>query len=132
MLGSAVFAVAGIRAENPQAVVVYFSLSMGLLGLSEAPFWTTAVDFGGRKGGLTGAILNTGGNIGGALAPWLTPLVATEIKNYTQNEKLGWQCGIGLACLFCVIGAVIWLWIVPTEHEPGSADSTGGAVAPPL
>jgi dipeptide/tripeptide permease len=77
---------------------------MGTLGMCEGPFWTTAVDLGGSRGGLAGAILNTGGNITGMLAPFATPLIA---------QYFSWQVGIEVACLFCGIGAVLWFWIAP-------------------
>ena len=106
MLASALFALAGILLAQPNHVVVYFALSMGTLGMCEGPFWTTAVELGGRRGGLAGAILNTGGNIGGTLAPYATPLFA---------HYFSWKAGIELGCLFCGTGAVLWFWIKPSE-----------------
>src|SRR4029077_15892457 len=60
---STLFAVVGVHLEQPNDVVVCFALAMGTLGMCEGPFWTTAVELGGSRGGLAGAILNTGGNI---------------------------------------------------------------------
>ena len=37
--------------------------------MSEGPFWVTAIELGGSQGGVSAALLNTGGNIGGILAP---------------------------------------------------------------
>ena len=108
MLASTMFAVAGIHLEQPGWVVVCFALAMGTLGMCEGPFWSTAVDLGGPRGGLAGAILNTGGNIGGTLAPFATPLFA---------HYFSWRVGIEIACLFCVIGAVLWFWITPAGRE---------------
>jgi len=108
MLGAALFALIGVNLSDPVSVDVCFALAMGLLGMSEGPFWSTAVDLGGRRGGLAAAIFNTGGNIGGTLAPYLTPVI---------GEHFGWQYAIGLACLFCLIGAVLWLWIDPAHPE---------------
>lgn len=105
MLASSVLLVAGILEGQPVwAVVTCFSLAMGTLGASEAPFWVTGVQLGGRRGGLSGAFLNTIGNAGGILAPIVTPL----FSNY-----FGWQAGLGLASGVCLIGAVLWLWIDP-------------------
>lgn len=108
MGASTLFALVGVHLEQPNWVVVCFSLAMGTLGMCEGPFWTTAVELGGRRGGLAGALLNTGGNIGGTLAPFATPLFAHYFKS--------WQIGIEVACLFCAIGAVLWFWIKPPDH----------------
>jgi sugar phosphate permease len=107
MVASALFAIAGIHLEQPGWVVVCFALAMGALGMCEGPFWTTAVDLGGSRGGLAAAILNTGGNIGGTMAPFATPLFA---------HYFNWRAGIELGCLFCALGAALWLWIKPGEN----------------
>jgi sugar phosphate permease len=106
---STLFAVVGVHLEQPDRVVVCFALAMGTLGMCEGPFWSTAVELGGPRGGLAGAILNTGGNIGGTLAPFATPLFAHYFSN--------WQAGIEVACLICAIGAVLWFWIKPPGEQ---------------
>ncbi len=104
MIACTIFAVVGVHTKNPNLVVTFFALAMGTLGMCEGPFWTTAVDLGGRRGGLAAAILNTGGNFVGALAPLATPVFA---------KYFSWQAGIELACGICALGAVLWLWIRP-------------------
>src|SRR5262249_46174778 len=98
LAASGTFAVLGILLDNPMWALVTFSLAMASAGLSEGFFWTTAVEIGGSAGGLSSAIMNTGGNAGGALAPMLTPLLASH---------LGWQGGIALASVFCFLGAAL-------------------------
>jgi len=79
------------------------------LGLAESAFWTTAVELGGhRGGGSAAAIMNTGGNGIGLLAPMVTPAV---------SAALGWFWGIGLGALVGVLGAMCWWWIVPRERN---------------
>lgn len=102
MIGSAVLCVLGTMSRNPLWVVTCFALAMAAVGASEGPFWTTAVEIGGRRGGTSAAIFNTGGNAGGILAPVVTPLFSVYF---------GWQGGIALAGLFCVLGAALWYWI---------------------
>lgn len=109
MTVSTVFAVVGVHLEQRNWVVVCFALAMGTLGMCEGPFWTTAVELGGPRGGMAGAILNTGGNIGGTLAPFATPLFVHYFKS--------WQVGIEVACVICAIGAGLWFWITPPGDE---------------
>jgi dipeptide/tripeptide permease len=65
-------------------------------------FWTTAPLLEHRQGGLACALLNTGGNGGGMLAPYLTPLI---------GANFGWSAAIGVACVVCGLGGVMWLGI---------------------
>lgn len=102
MLLSAVLLAIGVFAKQPGWIVFWFSLALGAAGLSEAAFWTTAVELGGARGALAAAICNTGGNAGGALAPYFTPLL---------SERFGWPVGIGVGGVVCLLGAACWLGI---------------------
>jgi len=108
MAASAVLLLLGIFAAQPPWIVLWFTLSLGVLGLCEGAFWTTAVDLGGTRGGTAAAIMNTGGNGIGLLAPMVTPWVA---------EKLGWAWGIGLGAFVALGGAVCWCWIHPRHRS---------------
>ena len=104
MIGSAVFLLAGIFFGPPWWVVTCFALAMGALGASESPFWVAGVEIGGKRGGLSAALLNTVGNAGGLVAPIVTPLF---------SERFGWQWGLAVASVLCLLGAVLWPWIDP-------------------
>jgi MFS family permease len=108
LLGAAVFLVLGLA--RPQAVfaLVCFSLSMFGAGAAEGPYWTTATTLGGRRGGTAAAILNTGGNGVGLLAPIVTPLV---------SARYGWEAAVGLAAVTCTFGAALWLFVRPVPQE---------------
>lgn len=107
LLASALLLLLGTAAESPIWIVTYFALAMGAAGLGEGVFWTTAIELGGRRGGTSAAIFNTGGNIGGLLAPVVTPWFASYF---------GWQWGLALASGICLIGAALWIWIDPQEQ----------------
>jgi MFS family permease len=110
MLGGAVLLLVGLAGSAPAWIVTWFALALGCVGACEAPFWTTSVEMGGRRGGMSAAICNTGGNIGGFLAPIVTPFVSAQ---------LGWPYGIALGGLVCFGGVCLWLWIDPSERlEP--------------
>lgn len=112
LFASAVLLVLGILATETWATVALLAAAMAAVGATEAPTWTLAVELGGRHGGTSAAICNTGGNLGGWLAPILTPLV---------SGLAGWQWGICLGGLIGLAGALLWCWIRPEEaEEPGS------------
>jgi MFS family permease len=107
MLASAGLLLLGIFAHDPIWIVTWFSLAMGAVGAAESPFWTTAIELGGRRGGTSGAIVNTGGNAGGLIAPILTPWVGTQF---------GWPWAISLSGIYCLLGMGLWAWIDPDER----------------
>ncbi len=119
----AVFALLGVSATDPRQVVWYFSLSLGTLGVCEGIFWTTAAGLEPRRGGLACALLNTGGNGVGMLAPVVTPVL---------GQQYGWDAAVGLACAVCVGGGLLWLGIRAGPESPtNSAPESAPAGVPP-
>jgi dipeptide/tripeptide permease len=106
MILSALLLLLGIRAQSLTWIVIWFTLSLGVLGLCEAAFWTMAVEVGGRRGGMAAAIMNTGGNGIGLLAPIITPYV---------GERLGWDWGIAIGAGVGLLGALCWFGIRPNS-----------------
>jgi MFS transporter, ACS family, D-galactonate transporter len=104
MLGAVVFLVAGLLIQAQPWTVIAFTLALASLGLSEAAFWQTAIELGGARGGTAAALMNTGGNGIGLLAPMLTPIIA---------RHLNWQAGLGVGAIVGLAGALCWLWIRP-------------------
>ena len=104
MAASAILLGLGVICRDPVWIVVWFALAHTALGASEGPIWATAVDIGRSKGGTAAAICNTGGNVGGLLAPVVTPWV---------GGILGWSWGISLGGAICLLGAFCWFGIHP-------------------
>ncbi len=104
----------GIMAKTPQSTLLAFSVSAALLGVCEAPFWTTAVELGGSTGGTAAGMMNTGGNAGGTLSPYLTPLLS---HFFTQQYGIdaGWRLGLAVAGGIVALGAFLWWGVVPSE-----------------
>lgn len=100
----ALFARLGVRMEDYSSVAACLAISMGMLGMCEGVFWTTATDIGGKARGFSGAFLNTGGNIGGFISPVLTPFMA---------QTMGWPGAISVACIIAGLGGLLWFVIKP-------------------
>ena len=101
----ALFSLLGISTSDTNRVVVCFSLSFAALGLCEGIFWTTAPILEKRLGGLACALLNTGGNGVGLLAPVITPIL---------GRYYGWNSAIVVAGIVCAVGGLLWLGIRST------------------
>ena len=106
MTVGALLLILGAFAQSPAWIVVWFAMALGAVGAAEGPFWATAVELGGRRGGSAAALFNTGGNAGGLLAPVVTPLV---------GQFFGWGYAVGLGGVICLLGVVLWFWIDPAE-----------------
>jgi MFS family permease len=124
MSTSAALLLVGVSSSEPIWSVAWLSLALGALGAAEGPFWVTAVEVGGRRGGLSAAIFNTGGNAGGMLAPVVTPWISDALG-------FGWQTGFAISSGVCLLGAACWYWIDVTppslpEASPPPADPQSG------
>jgi sugar phosphate permease len=123
MLIAAAGLYAGAKADAIGWIVGWFSLALGAIGATESPFWSTAVELGGRRhGGTAAGIFNTGGNIGGIIAPYLTPWVAEKFKDAPWVPIYfgdSWRLSLYLGSLIVVAGVLAWFWINPAERVEG-------------
>jgi MFS family permease len=109
MMIGALFLGLGLVANQVWWVVPCFALAMAAGGACEGPCWNTAVELGGRRGGASAGIFNTGGNVLGAFSTVITPLVST-------SKYFNWQFSFGLGCVISLVGALLWLGIDPAER----------------
>jgi len=98
------------------------SLAFGLLEMNEGPFWAASMQIGRQDAVAAGAILNTGGNLGGIVA---TPLVALISGNgdWTTPFVAGAACALA--------SALIWLLINPAAPANAAAPEPGLAAGTP-
>ncbi len=101
---SAILVYIGSNVTGTLPTVVLLCLSLGFVAATDGPFWAAAIDASGKHSGTGGAILNTGGNIGGMLAPTLTPLLA---------HWFGWSAGLYFGGAFVLLGVTVWFFLTP-------------------
>jgi sugar phosphate permease len=111
---SAILLSLGASVGQPVVGAGLLSLALGCASASDGPFWASAIDIGGAHVGAAGGILNTGGNLGGFLAPIITPYVAA---------RLGWTWGLNAGSLIVMLGVLVWLFIDPTKSLADSEPS---------
>jgi MFS family permease len=104
MGASAVLLCLGASGFGVAATVALLSLAFGFAASAEGPFWATAIEISGDQVGAGCGIFNTGGNVGGMLAPLITPLIAVHF---------GWAGGLYFGSLLVLIGMLMWLLIDP-------------------
>jgi MFS family permease len=103
---SAVLVIIGSNVTGTAATVGLLCLSLGFASATDAPYWAAAIDSSGRHSGTGSAIFNTGGNIGGMLAPTVTPLLA---------HWFGWSSGLYFGGGVVFLGILVWFFL---ERQP--------------
>lgn len=92
----------GAKAANPYTAVVWLSLGDGFLAFAGAAIVGATIDIAGLHSGTVYGVTITALQIGGAVAPTLTPMIA---------ERFGWEAALHVAGLLAVVSAVVWLFI---------------------
>jgi ACS family glucarate transporter-like MFS transporter len=108
MVLSAVCLFAGTGCTETAPMVALLSLAIGMAAASEGPFWSAAIESGAGAVGASCGILNGIGNVGGLLAPVMTPWIAT---------MAGWPVSLSFASLLIFLGAMSWLFVRPKASD---------------
>jgi ACS family glucarate transporter-like MFS transporter len=98
---------AGAAATHPLWAVVFLSLGAGSLFLGVPAYFATTIDLAKTHAGIAGGFMNMGGNLGGALSPTLTPLLA---------HHFGWDGALYASAALAFVGALFWLGVHPEQE----------------
>jgi ACS family glucarate transporter-like MFS transporter len=94
--------VLGAIAESPYLAVALLSLCFGCTQLTEGSYWAAAISISGRHASAATGVMNTGGNVAGAIGALLVPITA---------EAFGWVPALATGSVFAVIGVGLWLFV---------------------
>jgi ACS family glucarate transporter-like MFS transporter len=100
--------VIGTIVSGTGAAVLSLSLATGFVSWCEGPFWAAAIEIAGEQVGAAAGMLNMGGNLGGFLAPLVTPYVAS---------RFGWSWGLYAGSLMAIIGMIACYLVDPAGHR---------------
>lgn len=99
---SAILVAIGSHITGTVPTAVLLCLSLGFAAATDGPYWAAAIDASGKHSGTGGAIFNTGGNLGGMLAPTVTPLLA---------RWFGWSSGLYFGGAVVLLGVLVWFFL---------------------
>jgi len=107
---TAVLLVVGSRVHSAVAGGLILACGAGVLYIAQSAFFAVTADIAGENVGVVSAIMNMGGQAGGACTASLTPLIAAHF---------GWEMSFVTAASVAVLGGVAWLIINPLKawHE---------------
>jgi ACS family glucarate transporter-like MFS transporter len=104
---SAVFIALATQVESARLASLVLAGGAGALYLSQSSFWAVTADVAGPAAGSVSGLMNTGGQIGGAVTATLTAMIA---------EHYGWTASFLTAAGLCVFGSLLWLVVNPNAR----------------
>jgi predicted MFS family arabinose efflux permease len=88
----------GVLTSQPAAALTCLTVALGGLELTVPVSWAICIDIGGEFSGSVSSVMNTWGNLGGAISAVAVGYLATQF---------GWTSPFLLACGLCLLAA--WL-----------------------
>lgn len=104
--------VAALNVTETNTLVALLSLAFGCAAIADVVFWAGVISVGGAQSGAAGGLMNTGGNFGGAIAPFVTPLIASHY---------GWSAGLYVGAAIALFGVIAWWRIDATPRAEVAA-----------
>lgn len=121
MLCSVVCLMGALNAADTKTLVALLSLAFGFCSIADVVYWSAVIRISGSQVGAACGLMNTGGNIGGGIAPVLTPVIA---------GAYGWSAGLFFGGLVALIAMFAWWFIDPSKPcDLGSEPETAGRSA---
>jgi len=102
----AIFLYVGATSNNMTLTIVMLCCGFGFTQLTESPFWVATMGVAGRHSQVATGVLNTGGNLPGAIGGVMVPVIA---------GWFGWDVAIISGSFFAIAAAVLWMFIRADE-----------------
>lgn len=108
LLAAGVFLALAATTSDNTLSLVFLGLSFGSAELILAVTWATCLDIGGSAAGVVSGTMNSLGQVGGALAPWLIGLMVDRTGS--------WQPPLLVSSAYYLASALLWLLIEPNRR----------------
>jgi len=99
---SAIATIPAVRAATPETSVAYYCIAFFALEWTVGISWAVPLDIGGDFAGSVSAVMNSVGNLGGALS--------ATVVTYTA-KNFGWNVPFLITSALCVMAALLFLKI---------------------
>jgi ACS family glucarate transporter-like MFS transporter len=104
---AAIILVIGSHVASAPLASIVLSGGVGALYIAQSSYWSVTADIGGKSAGLASGFMNMGGQLGGALTAWLTPVIA---------QRYGWTSSFLVAAILSGFGGIAWLVVEPDQR----------------
>ncbi len=99
---SAVLLYLATSSQNPVVMVSLLCVALGCAAATEGPFWVAASEISSARSAAAAGVMNTGGSVGGFLAPVVTPFVAS---------RSGWPAALYTGSAVVIGAVVLWFFV---------------------
>ncbi len=113
LISAGIFLALSAKVADDTIALVCLAISFGCAELILAVTWATCLDIGGSAAGVVSGTMNSLGQVGGALAPWLIGLMVDRTGS--------WELPLLVSAGYYGISATLWLAIEP-EKRLGEAN----------
>jgi MFS family permease len=100
----------GVLAASPIAAMICLTIALAGLELTVSVSWAISIDIGGDFSGSVSSVMNTWGNVGGAVSAVMVGYLAT---------LLGWTSPFLVASALCLFSALVVSRIDPRRSATG-------------
>ncbi len=108
LLAAGVFLGLAATVSDSALALLFLALSFGSAELILGVTWATCLDIGGDAAGVVSGTMNSIGQIGGALAPWLIGSMV--------DRTGGWERPLLVSSVYYIASALLWLLIDPQRR----------------
>ena len=112
LIGAGVFLSLSAKISDDSLALLCLAISFGCAELILAVTWATCLDIGGSAAGVVSGTMNSLGQVGGALAPWLIGLMVDRTGS--------WELPLLVSSAYYGISAFLWLAIEPGHRLRGT------------
>jgi len=105
--GAAISIALGMQVESAKVCSIALALGVGMLYLAQSSYWAVTADIAGGSAGSVSGFMNMGGQTGGWMTAWLTPVIA---------GSLGWKASFLAPAILCGLGAICWVMVNPDSR----------------
>jgi MFS transporter, ACS family, glucarate transporter len=109
--------VAGAALTHPVLAVLLLSFSFGCVVFVDVAYWVAAMIAGGRHAAAATGLMNTGGNVAGALGAVAVPMIA---------GAFGWFAAVATGAVFALVAAGLWLLVRLPAQVAAPAEAIAG------
>ncbi len=104
--------VTGAKAESAQVAGLVLAAGAGMLYVGQSCFWAVTADVAKEHVSVASAVMNMGGQVGGAVTSSFTPVLVSHF---------GWHMPFYVAAAMGLVGAACWLTLRLSRLPDGAA-----------
>lgn len=108
LLSASLFLALAATLADDTLALVCLGLSFGSAELILAVTWATCLDIGGSAAGVVSGTMNSLGQVGGALAPWLIGLMVDRTGS--------WELPLLVSTAYYGVSALLWIAVDPDRR----------------